>query len=59
MKYLISRLFRIRHLNSNLEGKVDFLRKAGLNVSVMNKEDKYRNGYTLGKMKDSRLVSSL
>lgn len=45
--------------DTTLENKVEFLRKAGLNVVAIDKNKKYKNGYVLGEMKDSRLVSQI
>lgn len=59
MIYLLKRLFRVVSINKNLDDKINCLRKAGLNISAIDKNDRYKSGYVLGKMKDNRTVTRI
>lgn len=38
--------------NTHVADKIESLMKIGIKVSVIDKNDKYKDGYTLGSMKD-------
>lgn len=43
---------KITSINNNDNDKVEFLKELGIRISIIDKNDRYKKGYTLGRMKD-------
>lgn len=49
----MKKLFRVTQIDKSTAEKIEMLEKSGVKISILDKNKKHKEGYTLGSMKDT------